>query len=59
MPERWVFENYGEFAEKIAPGLQADLAGERWLVLRGDLYGQRPMVDARSKTLWLRGGWTD
>jgi hypothetical protein len=29
MPERWVVENYREFAEKIAPALRAALAGER------------------------------
>jgi len=29
MPERWVSENYREFAEEIAPTLRAALSGER------------------------------
>jgi hypothetical protein len=40
MPERWVSENYREFAEEIGPRLRTALAGER------DVPPQKPFVEA-------------
>lgn len=40
IPERWVSENYREFAEEIAPVLLAALAGKR------DVPPQKPFVEA-------------